>query len=193
MGVEALGLATSGAAVSWMTFPEEVVVGEGVGSPAAVRVTTVDGVLKLGFEEPEVDAGGVVLEFAAEVSAGRLVEDKDDDDEVEVADGWPLDRNCERIPEASLGETVVVVVALAELAVTVTVTVTALTAPLVVDVEDEVKPEVEEVPDDEVVPTSEPLTPPLTPAAFIRPTTVLSLVQSRDVPAARILGMAKHC
>lgn len=193
MGVEALGLATSGAAVSWMTFPEEVVVGEGVGSPAAVRVTTVDGVLKLGFEEPEVDAGGVVLGFAAEVSAGRLVEDEDDDDEVEVADGWPLDRNCERIPEASLGETVVVVVALAELAVTVTVTVTALTAPLVVDVEDEVKPEVEEVPDDEVVPTSEPLTPPLTPAAFIRPTTVLSLVQSRDVPAARILGMAKHC
>lgn len=180
MGVEALGLATSGAAVSWMTFPEEVVVGEGVGSPAAVRVTTVDGVLKLGFEEPEVDAGGVVLGFAAEVSAGRLVEDKDDDDEVEVADGWPLDRNCERIPEASLGETVVVVVALAELAVTVTVTVTALTAPLVVDVEDEVKPEVEEVPDDEVVPTSEPLTPPLTPAAFMRPTTVLSLVQSRD-------------
>jgi len=80
--------------------------------------------------------------------------------------------------DASLGETVVVVVVLTELAVTVTVTVTSLGFPvLVVDVEvlDDVV-----VLDEETL--SEPVTPPLTPAAFIRETTVLSLVQSRDVP-----------
>lgn len=88
-------------------------------------------------------------------------------------------RNWERMLEASLGETVVVVVVLTELAVTVTVTVTSLGFPVLVDVED-----VENVPDDVVVldEMSEPVTPPLTPAAFIKETTVLSLVQSRDVP-----------
>jgi len=67
--------------------------------------------------------------------------------------------------EASFGETVVVVVVLAEFAVTVTVTVTPLGFPL-----------------DDVEELSEPVTPPLTPAAFIRATTLLSLVQSKDVP-----------
>jgi len=79
--------------------------------------------------------------------------------------------------EASLGETVVVVVVLAELAVTVTVTVTPFGLLVLVDVED-----VEEVLDDVVVLGSEPVTPPLTLAPSIRETTVLSLVQSRDVP-----------
>lgn len=184
--MEALGLATSGAAVSWMTFPEELGVGEGVGfeaSPPAVRVTTIDGVPKLELNDPEGDAGGLL---ATAVSAGTLLDDEAD----EVADGWPLDRNCERMLEASVGETVVVVVVLAELAVTVTVTVTSLGLPLDDDKEEV---EVEEVLDDVVVVLSEPVMPPLTPAAFMRPRTVLSLVQSRDVPAARTLGMAKHC
>jgi metal-sulfur cluster biosynthetic enzyme len=84
--------------------------------------------------------------------------------------------------EASLGETVVVVVVLTELAVTVTVTVTSPGFPVLVDdVED-----VEEVLDDVVVldeeTLSEPVTPPLTPAAVIREVTVLSLEQTRDVP-----------
>jgi hypothetical protein len=97
--------------------------------------------------------------------------------------------------EASLGETVVVVVVLAELAVTVTVTVTSLGFPLVVDVKDEV--DREEVLDDESelvdVELSEPVTPPVTPEAFIMATTVLSLVQTIDVPGARRSGIAKHC
>jgi hypothetical protein len=192
VGVGALGLAASGAAVSWMTFPEELVVEEGVGfeeSPPAVRVTTIDGVPKLETDDPEGDAG-VLLGFAARVSDGTLLDEVD-----EVADGWPLDRNCERMLEASVGETVVVVVVLAEPAVTVTVTVTSLELPLVVDVEDEDEVVLDDVVLDDVVvlTLSEPVTPPLTPAAFIRATTVLSLVQSRDVPAARTLGMAKHC
>jgi len=199
VGVEALGFAPSGAAVSWMTRPEELVVGEGVGfdeSPPAVRVTTMDGVPRLEFDDPEGDAG-VLLGWAAGVSAP--VEDEVEDDEVEVAGGWPSVRNFERMLEASLGDTVVVVVVLAEFAVTVIVTVTApglsllLLRPLVVDVE----VDVEEVLDDVVVlvePTlSAPVMPPLTPAAFIRPITVVSLVHSRDVPGARISGMAKHC
>lgn len=105
-------LSLAGAAVSWMTPPDELVVGEGVGFEAAVRVTTTDGVPK--FE----GVAGVLLGSAAGVSALER------DDDVEVAGGWPSLRNLERIPEASLGETVVVVVVLAELAVTVTVTVT---------------------------------------------------------------------
>jgi len=108
-------LSLAGAAVSWMTRPDELVVEEGVGfgeSLPAVRVTTTDGVPKL---EGVAD---VLLELAAGVSALER------DDDVEVAGGWPSVRNLERIPEASLGETVVVVVVLAELAVTVTVTVT---------------------------------------------------------------------
>jgi len=44
-----------------------------------------------------------------------------------------------------------------------------------------------------VVLLSEPVMPPLTPAASISPRTVLSLVQITDVPGARISGMAKHC
>jgi len=77
--------------------------------------------------------------------------------------------------EASLGETVVVVVVLTELAVTVTVTVTSLVLDVDVEVLDDVV-----VLDEETL--SEPVTPPLTPAAFIKETTVLSLVQTRDVP-----------
>jgi len=71
--VEALGLATSGAAVSWMMLPEEVGVGEGVGvveSPAAVRLTMVEG-----------EAGGILFGFTTGVRVGTLEED------VEVADG----------------------------------------------------------------------------------------------------------
>jgi hypothetical protein len=70
--VEALGLATSGAAVSWMTLPDEVVVGEGVGfvaSPAAVRDTMVDEV------PDELEAGGMLFGSVAGVSAGALEED----------------------------------------------------------------------------------------------------------------------
>jgi len=68
----------------------------------------------------------------------------------------------------------VVVTVLAEFAVTVTVTVTALGFPVVVeDVLDNL---------DNVEELSKPVTPPVTPAAFIRATTLLSLVQSRDVP-----------
>jgi hypothetical protein len=39
----------------------------------------------------------------------------------------------------------------------------------------------------------EPVTPPLTPEAVNMAITVLSLVQRRDVPGARMSGMAKHC
>lgn len=75
MGVEALGLATSGAAVSWTTLLEEVEleVGEGVGfvgSPAAVRLTM-----------PAGEAGGTLFGLATGVSAGTLEE------VVEVAGG----------------------------------------------------------------------------------------------------------
>lgn len=76
MEVEALGLATLGAAVSWMTLPEELVVGEGVESPAAVRLTMADG-----GDDPEEEAGGMLFESDAAVSAGALEED------VEVASG----------------------------------------------------------------------------------------------------------
>jgi len=72
VAVEELGPAAPGAAVSWMTLPEEVV-GEGVGfveSPAAVRLTTVAGV-----PEFEFDAAGTLSGFAAGVRAGTLEED----------------------------------------------------------------------------------------------------------------------
>jgi len=146
--------------VSWIGFGEGVGLGPAA-SPAAVRVT---GGVEL--DDPDRDVGGVLLGFAAGVR------DETDDDDNDVAVGWELDRNCERMLEASLGETVVVVVTvvLVELAVTVTVTVTALGLLLVVEVEDEVDvKEVLEV----VVPLSEPVMPPLTPAALISPRTVL--------------------
>jgi len=204
-----------------MTGTVELLLGEGAGvgfsfgeAPPAVRVTTVDGVLRLEFDELEGDAGGVLLGWAAGVSAGE-VEDEVDDDDDEVGGGWPSVRNFERMLEASLGETVVVVVELTGLPVTVTVTVTALGFPIVEDVEveldveellddveellddvEELLDDVEELLDDGVVLVelpSCPVMPPLTPAACIRPRTVLSLVQSRAVPGARTLGTAKHC
>jgi hypothetical protein len=203
VGVEVAELDASGAAVSWTTRAAPLVLGEGVGVlaalPAAVRVTF-DGAP---LDDPVVEEG-VLPGSAAGVS------DEADDDEVAVVGGLLLDRNCERMLEASLGETVVVVVVLAALAVTVTVTVTALELTLVVEVEDEddveeevdveeeEEVEVEEVEDVEeelevVVPLSEPVMPPLTPAASINPRTLLSLVQITDVPGVRISGMAKHC
>jgi len=118
VGVEALGLDISGAAVSWMTIPELV---EGVGfveSPAGVRVTMIDG------------EGDELFGFSVEVKLGTLEE--------VVAGG--CSRNFERMLIASLGETVVVVVVLTELASIVTVTVTGV-GPLglpVDDVEDDV-------------------------------------------------------
>jgi len=210
-----------------MTLTVGLLLGEGAGvgfpfgeSPPAVRVTTVDGVLRLGFEL-EGDAGGVLLGWAAGVSEGKVEVEVDDDDN-EVGGGWPSVRNFERMLEASLGETVVVVVELTELPVTVTVTVTWLGLPFVENVEvDEVELDVEELLDngmvlvlpfvenvevDEVeldveelldngvvlVELSSPVMPPLTPAACIRPRTVLSLVQRRTVPGARTFGTAKH-
>jgi hypothetical protein len=169
--------------------------GEGVGlgfaaSPAAVRVT-VDG----GLDDPDREVGEGLFGSATGVS-------NEADEDVAVGGGWAPDRNCERMPEASLGETVVVVVVLAELAVTVTVTVTALGLSLLVELEVEDEVDVEEVDVEEVdveevlevvVPLSEPVMPPLTPAALISPRTVLSVVQTIDVPGARISGMAKHC
>lgn len=182
-----------------MTRTAELPLGEGAGvgvwfgeSPTAVRVTAVDAV------EFEGDAGGL-LGWAAGVTAGEVEVDDDDDDDgdEEVAGGWPSVRNFERILEASLGETVVVVVELTELPVTVTVTVTAFGFPIVEDVEVELDlVELEELLDDGVVvvePSSFPVIPPVTPAAVITPRTVLSLVQTRSVPGARTLGTAKHC
>jgi len=183
-----------------MTLTVGLLLGEGAGvgfpfgeSPPAVRVTTVDGVLRLGFEL-EGDAGGVLLGWAAGVSEGKVEVEVDDDDN-EVGGGWPSVRNFERMLEASLGETVVVVVELTELPVTVTVTVTWLGLPFVENVEvDEVELDVEELLDNGVVlvELSSPVMPPLTPAACIRPRTVLSLVQRRTVPGARTFGTAKH-
>jgi len=169
---------------------------EGVGlvaSPPGVRRMTV-GVPELETDDPEGDAGGVLPGSAAGVSSGI------DEDEVEVAGGWPSTMNFERMLEASLGETVVVVVVLKELANTVTVTVrsggsssSSFGLP-VFTVDNEVVVELDDgMLDDGVVELSEPAIPPLTPAALIRPITVLSLVQTRDVPEARISGMAKHC
>jgi hypothetical protein len=154
-----------------------------------MRVTTVDGVLRLGLEL-EGDAGGVLFGWAAGVSEGKVEDEVED----EIAGGWPAVRNFERMLEASLGETVVVVVELMELPVSVTVTWLGL--PLVDEVEvDEVELDVEELLDNGVVlvELSSPMMPPLTPAASIRPRTVLSLVQRRTVPGARTLGTAKHC
>jgi len=170
-----------------MTFPVGLVVEEGVGfgeslPSAGVRVTRIDG---LELETSEIDDAGGRLPasgFGVALNTGEL-------EEVEVAGGCPSLRNLERMLEASLGKTVVVVVELTELANTVTVTVLT---PLGLDDDD-----VEEVLNDVVVlvdkPSSEPVMPPETPAALIRLRTVLSLVQSKDVPGARRSGMAKHC
>jgi len=141
--------------------------------------------------DPEGDAGGVLLGSAAGVNSTTL--------EDEVGDGWPSVRNFPRMLEASLGETVVVVVALRGLANTVTVTVTG-SSPKPPLFDGEVEVVVEGLVDDVVLVelsplggSSEPVMPPLTPAAFIRPITVFSLVQRSDVPGARRSGMAKHC
>lgn len=166
MGVGEPGLGAPGAAVSWTTFPEELVEGVGfVASPAGVRVTTVPP------PDPELLGSGVG------VNPGML-------EEVEVAGGWSSVRT-ERMLTASLGEIVVVVVVLTELANMVTVTVTWLGSLLGFPVDDvEYDVDVEDVLNDEVVVVevslSEPVMPPLTPAAFIRARTVLSVVQSRD-------------
>jgi hypothetical protein len=162
--------------------PEGVGVGL-VESPEAVRRRF--GVIVL---EPEGD--GVLLGSAAGVNKTRL--------EVELAGGWLSDRNPPRMLAATLGETVVVVVVLrGGLANTVTVTVTGSSLPLGLPVlKLEVEVDVEEEFEDValgLVELFEPGMPGLPPEAFIRPITVLSLVQSRDVPGARRSGMAKHC
>jgi hypothetical protein len=153
--------------------PEGVGVGL-VESPEAVRRRF--GVIVL---EPEGD--GVLLGSAAGVNKTRL--------EVELAGGWLSDRNPPRMLAATLGETVVVVVVLrAELANTVTVTVTGSSLPLglpvlKLELEVEVEVEVEEEFEDValgLVELFEPGMPPFPLEAFIRPMTVLSLVQSRD-------------
>jgi len=160
----------------------------GVESPPAARGMA-DGVPELEIDDPESDAGGVLLDSAAGVGP-----------EVEVGGGWPSVRNLLRMLEASLGETVVVVVELRGLANTVTVTVLGSSFGLpLLDGDNEVDVDVlDDVLDDVVelfgpsIDLSEPVMPPLPPAAVIRPRTVFSLVQSRDVPGARMLGMAKH-
>jgi hypothetical protein len=147
---------------------------------------------ELDADDPEGDGGRVLLGSAAGVnSLGEL--------EVELAGGWPSDRNFPRMLAASLEEMVVVVVVLRGLANTVTVTVAGSFLSLglpVLKFEDEDEDDLEEVLEDVVlglVELSEPVMPPLLTEAFIRPMAVLSLVQSRDVPEARISGMAKHC
>lgn len=197
MGVGPPGLGTSGIAVSWMTLAGGLVSVEGegvgiVGSPPGVRRMT-DRVPELETDDSEGDAGGVLPGSAAGVSPGT------DEDEVEDGGGWLLASSFEIMLEASLGERVVVVVVLTELANTVTVTVrcsggsSSFGLP-VFTVDNEVVVELDDgMLDDGEVELSEPAMPPLTPAAFIRPITVLSLVQTRDVPEARTSGMAKHC
>jgi len=161
----------------------------------------------------------VVLVLTAEVVVSEMeVEEDEVVDEVADCVGSPEFRNLESILEASLGETVVVVVEAAEGAtVTVTVTIWAdevivLEADVVVD-EDEVE---EDVPDVDVVvvveleeevsdvdvalavelepeaTASSPVIPPVTPAALIRARTLLSLLHIRAVPSPRTSGIAKH-
>jgi len=155
---------------------------------------------------PEGVAGGEGVEFVARVVAeGVLLDSAAGVNSIgpgdEVGDGWPFVMNFPRMLEASLGETVVVVVALRGLANTVTVTVTCSgPSPRPPLFDGGVEVVVEDVLDFvvlvELFPSeglSEPVMPPLTPAAFIKPTTVISLVQRRDVPGARRSGMAKHC
>jgi hypothetical protein len=147
---------------------------------------------ELETDELGIDAGGVLLGSAAGVSPG-----------VELEGVWPSVRNLLRMLEASLGVIVVVVVVLRALANTVTVTVSGVGSSL--GLPDRNGVVVEDVLDDVVVvellepaglpsvELSEPVMPPVPPAAVIRPRAVLSLVQSRAAPGALRLGMAKHC
>jgi hypothetical protein len=151
----------------------------------------------------EVDAVVEILELTAEVVVIEVdvVEDDVADDVADVVDSLGF-RNFESMLDASPGETVVVVVEAAE-GITVTVTVTIWPDEVIVFEADVVaEDEVEEViPDvdvalavelDSVATASDPVMPPVTPAALIRARTLLSLLQIRAVPGARTSGIAKH-
>jgi hypothetical protein len=170
-----------------------LVPGEGVGEGAGFLASPRAERRRMG--DPEGDAGGVLFGSATGVKSGGL--------EVELAGGWSVVRNFWRMLEASLGESVVVVVELRELANSVTVTVSGLVSSFGLESGNEVG--VQGVLDDVVLEPvspaspslgsegSEPVMPPSTPQDFIEAMTDFSLEHSRSVPGARIFGRAKHC